>query len=858
MGKPGKNTRKFAKKHLKSVIQNRRKYKPVKDALRRKKTATQNIQSGTKEASAQDRRNDVKDRFLKMKSEKINENEMMEDDFMDDTSIEDDISIEDTVSESDGLPSEEENDFLDIFRSEFVEDNSEEEDDAGNALQGQNKTLQSEIDKHKKHLEILKQKDPKFMKFLKEHEKELLQFNHEYNTDSEEDNENLKGGVRKPGQLEECDSKSLKPSSKKFLTVTHVDAWFQEINEGQNIGALRCLLQAYRTACHYGDGGRYDSSSILTIVNSNAFNTIMISVLGEIDGVFRKLLRMPLAGGKRESILEMKDTPRWKDLEGLIKSYFVNTLHVLSQMTDNEMISFTLQRLRCSIIFLAAFPVYLRKILKAVLHFWGSGGGPLSVVSFLFIHDMILHLGSDCFDSCLKSIYKVFAVNCKLVNKANLQQIEFLKNCVVELYGVDLSNAYQHVFTFINQLGMVLRHALTSNTKEAHKKAYSWQYMNCLELWVTFLCANANNVDFQPLSYPMAQIIIGVARLVPTAHYAPLRLRCAKMLNTLASARGIFIPMASLLFDMLECKELYRTPTGENDKAFDFSTALKVPKDILRTRAFQDECVYSVLHHLAEHLAQWSYHVAFPELAFTILVRLRRFHERTNNDRFRRQVKQLMDQVERNDAYVKKKRDDVSFSPKDRVAVSSFLQDEKVSGMSPLSKYYQSLQQKAEQKKTSLQNSSVRVQEVKSMGLIKDTAVSHEGCDNNIREGQKVFNKDLSPKKSNGTAASKSKKREKSQTLIIAAKEDDIVEPCGSSSEENNDDLDHCKEEDATVHLSLERQESDNANRNKKDKFPKATMPPAKFKISGKNRQSKNKHRLNLDKVNFTSTLPDQ
>jgi hypothetical protein len=114
---------------------------------------------------------------------------------------------------------------------------------------------------------------------------------------------------------------------------------------------------------------------------------------------------------------------------------------------------------------LATFPVYLHKILKVVLHFWGSGGGPLSVVSFLFTQYMILHLVFDCLDPYLKSIYKVFAVNYKLVNTTNLQQIEFLKNCVVELYGVDLSNAYQHVFTFINQLGMVLRRALTSNTK---------------------------------------------------------------------------------------------------------------------------------------------------------------------------------------------------------------------------------------------------------------------------------------------------------------------------------------------------------------------------------------------------------
>lgn len=853
MGKPGKGTRKFAKKHLKSVIQNRRKYKPVKDALRRKKTATQN--SGTKKASARDTRKDGKERHLKTESEKNNENEIMEDHFMDDASTEDDSPVEDTVSESDGLPLEEENDFSDIFRSEFVEDNSEEDDDAGNALQGQNKTLQLEIDRHKKQLEILKQKDPKFLKFLKEHEKEFLQFNQEYNTDSEEDNENLKEGFLKPGQLEKSDNKSLKPSSKKVLTAAHVDAWCQEIKERQNIGALRCLLQAFRTACHYGDGGRYDSLSILTIVNSYTFNTIMISVLGEIDGIFRKLLRMPLSGGKKEAILEMKDTPRWKDLEGLIKSYFVSTLHVLSQMTDNELISFTLQRLRCSIIFLAAFPVYLRKILKVVLHFWGSGGGPLSVVSFLFIQDMVLHLGSDCFDYCLKSIYKIFAVNCKLVNTANLQQIEFLKSCVVELYGVDLSNAYQHVFTFINQLGMVLRHALTSNTKEALEKAYSWQYINCLELWVKFLCANASNIDFQPLSYPMAQIVIGVARLVPTACYAPLKLRCTKMLNTLASARGIFIPVASLLFDMLECKELDRTPTGGYGKAFDFSTALKVPKVFLKTRAFQDECVYSVLHHLTEHLAQWSYHVAFPDLAFKVLVRLRRFDERTSIDRFQRQVKQLIDQVECNVAYVNKKREDISFSPKDHAAISSFLQAEKVSGMSPLSKYYLSLQQKAEQKKTSFQNSSVLVQEVKSKSVINDTAVSREGYGNGISEGQVVFNKDLLPEKSNGDAASKSIKQEKSQTVTIAAfEENDIVEPRGSSSKENNDDLDD-SEQDAAGHLSVEKHESENTNGNK---MAKAVTPLAKSKMSGKNRQSKKKHKLNPDKVNLTSSLRDQ
>ena len=123
--------------------------------------------------------------------------------------------------------------------------------------------------------------------------------------------------------------------------------------------------------------------------------------------------------------------------------------------------------------------------------------------------------------------------------------------------------------------------------------------------------------------------------------------------------------------------------------------------------------------------------------------------------------------------------------------------------MSPLSKYYRSLQQKAEQKKTSLQNSGMLVQEVKSKSMINDTVVSHEDYGSGLREGQVVFNKDFSPERSNGDASSKSKNQEKSHTVTIAAFEDNaIVEPRCSSSEENNDDLDN-SEQDATGPVML-------------------------------------------------------
>ncbi|XP_057840602.2 nucleolar complex-associated protein 2 isoform X1 [Cryptomeria japonica] len=739
MGKPGKNTRKFAKKHLKSVIDKRRKYKPLREARKRKKTASRDLQLGPMKVGAERARKDAGNLTLKMNSQKMNGIEVMKDDLMDGTGIVDDISVDEDLSESDDLLSEDENTFFDILPSEY-EDKSEEEEDADNALRGQNKILWSDVDTHMKELEKLKEKDPKFVKFLKKHKKEFLHSdNDDDNGNNSEEKENVKEGV-KTRKREESNQKIPRPSSKKLVTTAQIDAWCDEIKEKQNMGALHCLLRAFQTACHYGDGEEYDFSSNIIITNSKVFNKIVIFVLCEMDGIFRKFLGLPNVGGKRETIIEMQDTARWTKLGRLIKSYFVSTLYLLNQMADNQIISFTLQCLRRSIIFLAAFPSYLQKILKVALQLWGTGGESLSAVSFLFIRDAAILLGSNCLDLCLKRIYKVFVSNCKIVSAANLQQIHFLKNCVVELYGFDLANGYKQAFVFIERLGMVLQHALTVNTKEAIKKACSWQYINCLDLWVKFLCAYAKSIDLKSLSYAMAQIIIGVSRLVTTTHYAPLKLHCVKMLNTLASASGTFIPVASLLFEVLECKELEKATTSGAGIVCDFSTMLKVPKAMLKAHAFQEECMYSVLNHLTEHLAQWSHDIAFPELAFITLIHLQRFHEKTNLDRFRRQVKQLMDQVQCNVEYVKKKREEVSFSPKDHAAVCSFLQAEKENGSSMLSKFYANLQQKGELRKASLQKDSVHILDSKSIISAKGvTPMSHgkSGCD--MKEVKEAF-----------------------------------------------------------------------------------------------------------------------
>lgn len=72
---------------------------------------------------------------------------------------------------------------------------------------------------------------------------------------------------------------------------------------------------------------------------------------------------------------------------------------------------------------------------------------------------------------------------------------------------------------------------------------------------------------------------------------------------------------------------------------------LQVPKQAVKTRAFQDDCVTGVIEQLTEHLAQNSYSVAFPELSVVPLVQIRRTLKEVKVDRFRKLIKQLVEQV---------------------------------------------------------------------------------------------------------------------------------------------------------------------------------------------------------------------
>lgn len=110
--------------------------------------------------------------------------------------------------------------------------------------------------------------------------------------------------------------------------------------------------------------------------------------------------------------------------------------------------------------------------------------------------------------------------------------------------------------------------------QEEVKKIRSWQYINCIDLWIVFISKNIQDYDLQPLLYIIVQIINGVALLFPGPRYLPLRLRCIQWLNRLSSSSGVFIPVTSLVLDVLEYK--ISKDSGKPAKIFEPLSAIKV------------------------------------------------------------------------------------------------------------------------------------------------------------------------------------------------------------------------------------------------------------------------------------------
>lgn len=157
------------------------------------------------------------------------------------------------------------------------------------------------------------------------------------------------------------DEDNLGEGNRKILNDAVIGSWRQLVKDDCRESAVVSILNAYRTACHYGA-----ESVPHHFQSSDAFCNLILFVLSEADNLIRGLLQISSSNSEKEVIRELNNTSKLKKAKPLIKSYLRSTLFLLNQVTDSEILAFALTRLRASLVFFTAFPSLLNRLIKVI------------------------------------------------------------------------------------------------------------------------------------------------------------------------------------------------------------------------------------------------------------------------------------------------------------------------------------------------------------------------------------------------------------------------------------------------------------------------------------------------------------
>lgn len=596
----------------------------------------------------------------------------------------------------------------------------------------------------KEEMANLSQKDPEFHKFLKENEKSLLEFgagedvsdddddeeemeqeNLAYDSSTDMEKESEPSAVAQEAvssRKEEGGQKEKLAGAGQILLTSKVLISLEKQAFGPRhygIKALKSIISAYRTACHLSDSDQQnsmvdgdDSGSAKAqgkyfIDSAVVFDRLMITCMNKCHKAFR--FHFSLDDGiegtsswdenKPIHPKKLMNANKWKNVHSILKTFLRSTIHVLSEAKESGLITFILKTLSHYVPFLTPFPRMAKGLLKTLSSLWAA---PLDdsrqqnyqsvrLHAFLRIRQLALTQPFPFIEDCLKQVYVAYARTAKFISEATLPTLTFLGNCVVELYSLDMDSSYQHAFVYIRQLALHLRSALQKKTKESFQVVYCWQYLNCCKVWVAVLSANPGKDELYSLVYPLTEIIWGVAKLLPSTRYLPLRLHCVRMLQQLAASTETFIPTTAILLDSLDLKEIYLKPKVHNKKnakniaasavGIRLPLVWKLPKeDPLRTMEQLNACLTEVFLLLNREVDLYRYTVGFPEFSVRICQRLRKFSKETKVGRWRAFSKGCIETCEKYTSFVTAARSELVEAPKDIKRLEA-LKPEGVPGM---------------------------------------------------------------------------------------------------------------------------------------------------------------------------------
>jgi len=559
----------------------------------------------------------------------------------------------------------------------------------------------------------LGEKDPDFHRYLRENESSLLDFD----SDEDNDDEMSIGGDHvemdqndvndETAGLESLadDNKEIHDESRRVhLTAKLLSSYEQGAFRDHGIKSLKKLVSAYKSACKLSDSQLSDDergkSKYIDFDSPLISNRVIVQCLQKFHTEFSYHLfaKNNTQKDDADNIIDpnvpinprvLSKAPRWFDIQPIVNSFIKATIQWLSEVKNPSLITFVLKSLSNYIPYLSDFPRLASICLKRLTLLWSDSDDAsieyqfVRLNAFLRIRQLSITQPFPFIESCLKSCYLAYAKRAKFANAATvstlLPTITFMGNCCVELYSLDYASSYQHAFIYIRQLALHLRNALQKRTPESFSVVYCWQYMHCLKMWVAVLsaaCQASNEKDddshlMRSLIYPLVEVILGTARLIPNVRFLPLRFHCVRLLQQLAASAELYIPTSSLLLEVLDIKEIYLKPKSVNSRGKDvrgvrIAVLLKLPKvDTMRTVEQLDSCLGELFTLLHRELDLYRFSPGFPEFTLMITQRLRKFSKAINNGKYRAYSRGCIDLCEKLAQAAVKARSHLTIAPKD-------------------------------------------------------------------------------------------------------------------------------------------------------------------------------------------------